>query len=75
MQTLVVPGPWNVNTDLLNVVSSVPMVYGEVVYFSHYSQFLKYYRSNRGLWNKNTWVEEVNMKSESANHSVKSDSL
>jgi len=60
MQTLVMPGPWNVNTNLLKVVLSIPMVYGEVV--SHYSQFLKYYRSNRGLWSENTWVEEVNMK-------------
>ena len=75
MQTLVMPGHWNVNTDFLNVLSSIPIVYGEFVYFSHYSQFLKYYRSSRGLWNENTWVKEVNMKSESLNHSVKSDSL
>ena len=27
------PGSWNMNTDLWKVVSSIPTVYGEVVFY------------------------------------------
>ena len=33
----------------------------EKLFVSHYSQFLEYYRSNRGLWNENTYVDKVSV--------------